>query len=149
MALDPHASACHLHIQAGAHRRAQHSNQINVWIIKTSGQHVGVGERRYFSLFVESQNGFTLRFGRFTSYALRYHALLIKRVSNVLRMLYASAKEQPRLALTGQRNDLLHHRLILVVGIHSRLQLGLNELTSPLMHASHVQLGLGDLRAQG
>ena len=40
--LHAHPTACHLHIQARAHRRAQHGDQVNVRVIEAGGQHIGV-----------------------------------------------------------------------------------------------------------
>ena len=63
-------------------------------------------------------------------------------------VLDACTEHQPGLSITGQLDHLAHHTLVVVVGVHSGLQLGLDELTASFMHASGVQLCLGDLAAQ-
>ena len=148
VALDPHATACHLHIQTGAHGRAQHHHQIDVWIVKAGRQHIGICERTHTTCLEVGQHALALFLWCLASHALSSHTLLAQDFGHVLGMLHASTEKQPRLSLTGQSHDLMHHGLIFVVGIHSGLQLGLDELATTLLHARHIQLGLGDLRAQ-
>ena len=148
MRLHPHAPACHLHIQAGAHGRAQHGDQVDVWVIEAGSQHVGIGEGLQPSGLEVGQHALALLLGRLACHALSSHPMLAHDCGDVLGVLHTCAKHQPRLALACQLDDLAHHALVVVLSVHSGLQLGLDELPATLVHASGVQLGLGDLGAQ-
>ena len=75
--------------------------------------------------------------------------MLTQDFGHMLGMLHTSAEHQPGLAVASQGQHLAHHLLVVVVRVHSGLQLGLNKLTASLVHTSHIQLGPGDLGAQG
>ena len=143
VAFDPHPAACHLHVQARAHGRAQHGNQVDVGVIKSCGQHIGIGQRTQAPTLEVGQHSLALLLWRLACHALSSHPVLAQDFGNVLGVLDACAKQQPGFAKTGQANNLLDHALVVVVGIHSGLQLGLDKLTTTFVDASHIQLGLG------
>ena len=101
VALDSHSSPRHLHIQTGAHRWAQHGDQVNVRVIKAGGQHIGIGKRTQTASFEVGNHALAFFLWCLTRHALSRHTLLAQDFCNVLRVLDASAENQPCFAVTS------------------------------------------------
>ena len=148
VAFDAHPSAGHLDVKAGAHGRTQHGDQIDVRIIKASGQHIGIGQRTQAPSLKVGQHSIALCLWRGSCDAGCLNTMRSKHPSHVLRVLNASAEKQPSLAIASQFDDLTHHAQIVLVGVNCCLQFALDKLTATLMHARRIERGLCDLAAQ-
>ena len=77
VAFDPHPSACHLNVQAGAHGGAQHGDQVNVRVVKSGGQDIGVGQGEQTASLKVGKHSLAFLLRRFTRYAVSGNAVLL------------------------------------------------------------------------
>ena len=92
-------------------------------MVKACGQHVSIGQRLQRTRLEIGQYLLAFGLGRLACNARCLDALLNQFFADVLSVLYASAKEQPRYAPICSANCLGNHLGVAQVIVHRRLQL--------------------------
>jgi hypothetical protein len=109
-------------------------------MVKPGRQDVGVGQRPDFAGSEPRDNPLAFGLWRLADNTGRAYATSLENACDVVRVSNASAEKQPRPAITGQTDNLVHDRHIVIVRINGGLQFAFDVFAAALVDAVNRQL---------